>query len=85
MMNHEVLSQVFFFLLVSSVLPIAMTTKAQIGSPCATPTIMGTEGNDYINGTSTIDVIDAKGGNDIIYGHEEADIICQDLEPCKFT
>ena len=46
---------------------------------------MGTEGNDYINGTSTIDVIDAKGGNDIIYGHEEADIICQGLEPCKFT
>jgi uncharacterized repeat protein (TIGR01451 family) len=43
---------------------------------CATPTILGTPGNDSITGTSRGDVIVTFGGNDSVDGGRGDDIIC---------
>jgi len=41
-----------------------------------TPTIVGTEGNDFLVGTAGVDVIHGLGGNDTIMGFGENDIMC---------
>jgi hypothetical protein len=41
-----------------------------------TPTILGSTGNDVINGTIGRDVILTLGGNDTIYAQEGSDVIC---------
>ncbi|MGH7909016.1 MAG: calcium-binding protein, partial [Thermodesulfobacteriota bacterium] len=56
---------------VAVLLIIPASVMAQVTSsdnPCATPTILGTRGNDTLNGTPGDDVIDARPGNDVIYG-----------------
>ncbi len=39
-------------------------------------TIVGTNGNDVLNGTAKSDVIVAKSGNDVVRGKGGADVIC---------
>jgi hypothetical protein len=60
------------------------TTTTTTPSPCANPTIVGTNagealqgtaGNDIINGRGGADFIDGKGGNDTICGGDGDDVI----------
>jgi uncharacterized repeat protein (TIGR01451 family) len=43
---------------------------------CATPTMVGTAGNDVITGTSAGDVIVTHGGNDQVFAGGGGDLIC---------
>jgi uncharacterized repeat protein (TIGR01451 family) len=43
---------------------------------CATPTMVGTDGNDVITGTSAGDVIVTQGGNDQVFAGGGGDLIC---------
>lgn len=43
---------------------------------CATPTMVGTAGNDVITGTSAGDVIVTQGGNDQVFAGGGGDLIC---------
>jgi sugar lactone lactonase YvrE len=46
--------------------------------PCGgkLPTVVGTTGNDALNGTETADVISTLGGNDVINGLGGDDVVC---------
>lgn len=60
--------------------PSAPKTKTKKGKgsklTCATPTIVGTNGNDVIQGTNGADSILGLGGNDQIFGNGGNDAIC---------
>jgi len=43
---------------------------------CATPTIVGTAGDDVLVGTAGADVITALGGNDQVFAGEGKDLVC---------
>jgi len=50
--------------------------RGAAADPCATPTIVGTDKPDRLNGTAGPDIIDGAGGSDRIWGQGGDDILC---------
>lgn len=57
-------------------LPVAAQGGASETCRTATPTIIGTPGNDGLVGTSERDVIAGRGGDDVIHGRGGDDLLC---------
>lgn len=64
--------------MLAALLAAAVPAGAQTQEFCGGQrvTIMGTSGDDVLNGTPGRDVIAALGGDDVIYGRQGNDIIC---------
>jgi uncharacterized repeat protein (TIGR01451 family) len=56
--------------------PAAPKPPRKLAPSCARPTIVGTPGNDVLQGTTHADIIVGLGGNDQIFGNRGNDLIC---------
>jgi uncharacterized repeat protein (TIGR01451 family) len=56
--------------------PKAPKHKHKGRASCAAPTVIGTAGDDVLQGTNRADAIVALGGNDVVYGGSGNDVIC---------
>ncbi|WP_243059296.1 calcium-binding protein [Nocardioides sp. SR21] len=53
-----------------------VAAPAPAAGPCATPTILGTDGDDTLRGTDGPDVIAGYAGDDVLRGLEDDDVLC---------